>query len=146
MIVIRGKTEMRVCLLALALCFSGIYAYSQDAKTDNSDRLVVIWTSDNPETARSVAFMYTGNAMRFKWFNDVTLIIWGPSAKLAAENEAIQKELAQMKDAGVKIEACIACAMMYGVDGKLRQLGYDVKPMGPVLTDYLKRNYKVLTF
>ena len=137
---------MRFYLLALALCLSVINGYSQDIKPDNSDKLVVVWSSDNPELARSMVFMYAGNAKKVKWFNEVTLIIWGPSARLAAENEEIQKELAQLKDAGVKIEACVACAMMYGVDAKLRQLGCDVKPMGPVLSDYLKQNYKVLTF
>ena len=137
---------MRVFLLALMLCLPGISVYSQDAKPDNSDKLVVVWTSDSLEMARSVVFMYTHNAKRYKWFDDVTLIIWGPSAKLAAENEEIQKELAQMKESGVKIEACIACAAMFGVEEKLRKLGYDVKGMGLPLTNYLKQNYKVLTF
>jgi len=141
---------MRVCLLAVMLCLSGINAYSQnvntDVKTDNSDKLVVLWTSDNLELAKSMVFMYAYNAKKYNWFNEVTLIIWGPSAKFAAENEEIQKEIAQMKEAGVKIEACIACAMMFGVEEKLRKLGYDVKGMGPPLTNYLKQNYKVLTF
>ena len=138
---------MRVCLLAITMvCLLGLNAYSQEAKVDNSDKLVVLWTSDNPELAKSMVFMYTYNAKRYNWFNDVTLIIWGPSAKFTAENEEIQKELAQMKEAGIKIEACIACAVMFGVDDKLRQLGYDVKGMGIHLTNYLKQNYKVLTF
>ena len=138
--------EMKVYLSVLMLCLLGINAYSQDIKPDNSDKLVVVWTSDNLELAKSMVFMYTTNAKRFNWFNDVTLIIWGPSAKFAAENEEVRKELAQMKEAGVKIEACIACAKMFGVDNTLTQLGFDVKAMGPVLTNYLKQNYKVLTF
>jgi hypothetical protein len=137
---------MRVYLFAVALLFAGFNAYSQDMKADNSDKLVVLWTSADPETAKSMVFMYAGNAKRYNWFNEVTLIIWGPSAKLAAENKEIQKEIAQMKEAGVRIEACIACAQMFGVDGILRQLNYDVKGMGKPLTDYLKQGYKVLTF
>jgi len=133
-------------MMLILLCFAGTSLYSQDIRSDNSDKLVVVWTGDNLELAKSMVFMYTYNARRAKWFNDVTLVIWGPSAKFAAENEEVQKELARMKEAGVKIEACIACAQMFGVDAKLRQLGYDVKAMGPVLTDYLKQNYKVLTF
>jgi len=133
-------------VLLILLCLEGTSLYSQDIKADNSDKLVVVWTGDNLELAKSMVFMYAYNARRAKWFNEVTLVIWGPSAKFAAENEEVQKELARMKEAGVKIEACIACAQMFGVDAKLRQLGYDVKAMGPVLTDYLKQNYKVLTF
>lgn len=137
---------MRVFLLALMLCLPGLNLYSQDVKPDNSDKLVVVWTSDNLELAKSMVFMYTHNAKRYNWFNDVTLIIWGPSAKFAAENEEIQKEIAQMKESGVKIEVCVACAIMLGVEDKLRKLGYDVKGMGLPLSDYLKQNYKVLTF
>jgi hypothetical protein len=113
---------------------------------DNSDKLVVLWTSDNPELAKTMVFMYTHNAKKNNWFNEITLIIWGPSAKLAAENEEIQRQIAQMKRDGVKIEVCVSCARMLGVDEKLRQLGYDVKGMGAPLSDYLKQNYKVLTF
>ena len=138
--------KVNLTALMMLLCLIGTSLYSQDIKADNSDRLVIVWTSDNPELARTMVFMYAHNAKRMKWFDEVTLIVWGPSAKLTAENEEIQKEIAQMKEAGVKIEACIACAQMYGVDGKLRQLGYDVKGMGRPLSDYLKQNYKVLTF
>jgi len=141
-----GGKEMRVFLSVMMLFSLGFNAYSQDVKPDNSDKLVVLWTSDNLELAKSMVFMYTYNAKKFNWFSDVTLIIWGPSAKFSAENAEIQKELAQMKEAGVKIEVCIACATMFGVENRLRQLGYDVKAMGPVLTGYLKQNYKVLTF
>jgi hypothetical protein len=138
--------KTKSALLIMALCLLGLNAYSTNIPTDNSDNLVVLWTSDNPELAKTMVFMYTHNAKRNNWFNEVTLIIWGPSAKLAAENEEIQKDIAQMKEAGVKIEVCVSCARMYGVDDKLRQLGYDVKGMGVPLTNYLKKNYNVLTF
>ena len=51
-----------------------------------------------------------------------------------------------MQKDGVIVKACIACANEYGVTDKLKQLGYDVVPMGIPLTDYLKEGYKVLTF
>jgi hypothetical protein len=135
---------MKFHLFVLALCFLG---FTEGIAADNnSDKLVIVWTSDNPELAKTMVFMYSYNAKRNGWFEEVTLIIWGPSAKLAAENEEIQKEIAKMVEVGVKIEACIACARIYGVDDKLRQLGYDVKGMGVPLSDYLKQDYKVLTF
>ena len=137
---------MRFYLLVLVLCLLGPNVYSKNMQEDNSDKLVILWTSDNPELAKTMVFMYAYNAIRANWFKEVTLIIWGPSAKLAAEDEEIQKEIAQMKGVGVKIEACIQCARMYGVNAKLRELGYDVKGMGAPLTDFLKQNYKVLTF
>ena len=55
----------------------------------NTDKLVVIWSSADPGVAHNVCFMYTHNAKRRGWFDDVTLIVWGPSAELAARDEAI---------------------------------------------------------
>ena len=110
------------------------------------DKLVVVWTSDNPYVAERVALMYTHNAKTSGWFKDVTLIIWGPSAKLTVENLKIQEKLKAMQKDGVVIEACIACADAYGITGELKKLGFDVKGMGKPLTDYLKSGAKVLTF
>lgn len=113
---------------------------------EGPDKLVIVWTSDDPYVAERVAFMYAHNAKINGWFKDVTLIIWGPSAKLAAENLKIQEELKAMQKDGVVIEACIACAKAYGITDELKALGFDVKGMGKPLTDYLKSGAKVLTF
>ena len=113
---------------------------------DNPDKLVVIWTSDDPYVAERVALMYTHAAKTAGWFSEVTLIIWGPSAKLAAENIKVQEKLKAMQEDGVEIEACIVCANEYGVTDELRNMDFIVKGMGSPLTDYLKSGAKVLTF
>jgi hypothetical protein len=110
------------------------------------DKLVVVWTSDDPYVAERVAFMYTHNAKKNSWFKEVTLIVWGPSAKLISENIKLQDEVKAMQKDGVVVEACIACSNAYGVTEDLKILGYDVKGMGKPLTEYLKSGAKVLTF
>ncbi|MDB4584666.1 DsrE family protein, partial [Draconibacterium sp.] len=85
------------------------------------------------------------NAKRQGWFDEVVLIIWGPSAKLASENKMIQDYLKKMQEAGVKTEACLYCAKMYDVDKKLAELGVDVKGMGVPLSNYLKQGWKTLS-
>ena len=110
------------------------------------DKLVVVWTSDDPLIAERVALMYTHAAKTNRWFKDVTLIVWGPSAKLISENINLQEKVKAMQKDGVVIEACIACSNAYGVTEDLKKLGYDVKGMGKPLTDYLKSGAKVLTF
>lgn len=110
------------------------------------DKLVVIWTSDDPYVAERVALMYTHAAKTNNWFKDVVLIIWGPSARLISENCKLQEKLKVMQKDGVVVEACIACSNSYGVSEDLKKLGYDVKGMGKPLTDYLKSGAKVLTF
>jgi len=117
----------------------------EPAKTAG-DTLVVVWTSGDIEVAEKLVFMYVYNAKRAKWFDEVIFIIWGPSAKLLSENEKLQEELKKMQEIGIKTEACVVCARMYDVDDDLRECGIDVKGMGVPLSDYLKRNYKILTF
>jgi len=123
-----------------------------DAKAQNpegektEDKLVVVWTSGDPYVAERVALMYTHNAKKKGWFQYVTLVIWGPSAKLISEDVKLQEEVESMKKDGVVVEACIACANAYGVTEELKKLGYDVKGMGLPLTEYLKTGAKVLTF
>ena len=137
-----------ICLLFLAFLHpaAGNSFTGESNPPDNNDKLVVLWTSDDPYVAERVAFMYTHAAKTAGWFSEVTLIIWGPSAKLAAENIKVQEKLKAMKEDGVIIEACIVCANEYGVTDTLKNLDFDVKGMGRPLTDYLKSGAKVLTF
>lgn len=113
---------------------------------DNSDKLVVLWTSGDRDVALKMAFMYTLNAKKNQWWDDITLIVWGPSAKLLSSGPELQGEIRKMKEAGVVLEACIACADEYGVSDDLRKLGIDVKGMGTPLTDYIRQGRRVLTF
>ncbi len=131
-------------LFAITL-FNGVFAQNQKEMNDNSNKLAVLWTSDDPNLAEKMAFMYTLNAKRNGWFDEVVLIIWGPSAKLAVENQMIKDYIKTMQDAGVKTEACLYCAKMYNVDEKLAEMGVDVKGMGVPLSDYLKEGWKVLS-
>jgi hypothetical protein len=108
------------------------------------DSLVVLWTSGDRDTAIKMVFMYTLNSKLKQWWKNVTLIVWGPSAKLLSEDREIQSYVARMKEAGVVIEACVTCADMYGVSGNLAQMGIEVKKMGQPLTEYLKEGRAVL--
>ncbi len=142
---------MRAKLLLVFSLFLLIFQKSETmAQADNSihniDELVVLWTSDDPYVAERVALMYAHAAKTNKWFDEVTLIVWGPSAKLIAENLILQEKVKEMQRDGVKVEACIVCADSYEVTDALRKLGFDVKAMGKPLTDYLKSGAKVLTF
>lgn len=111
-----------------------------------TSKLAVLWTSGDPEVAEKVCFMYTLNAKKNGWFDEVTLIIWGPSANLLVQNEKLQGKVGKMQEAGVKTEACLACADMYGIAGKLSDMKIEVKYMGVPLTNYLKSDWKVLSF
>lgn len=113
---------------------------------ENADKLVVLWTSADKEVAENMVFMYTLNSRINGWWEDVTFIVWGPSANLLASDSTLQSGIKKFIQAGIKVEACKACADNYGVGEKLQSLGIDVKYMGTPLTDYIKDGYHILTF
>jgi hypothetical protein len=126
-------------LVVVALAALGSAVGSGQDKPVERTRLAVVWSSADPEVAKSVCFMYTHNAKKQKWFDEVTLIVWGPSARLLASDKDLQAD-------GVKVQACQACADMYAVAEPLRKLGIEVRYMGKPLTDMLKQGWTVLTF
>jgi len=108
-------------------------------------RLFVLWTNGDPVTSEKMVFMYTVNSLLYGWWDEVTLVVWGASAKLVAENSMIQKKIKEALDAGVKITACKACADQLGVTESLKSLGIEVKYWGQPLTELLKAGAKLLT-
>jgi hypothetical protein len=107
--------------------------------------LYILWTNDNVITAEKMVFMYGINAMRYGWWENVTLIVWGATAKLVAENERIQALIAEAREKGVYVTACKACADQLGVSETLEALGIDVEYLGIPLTDVLKNDEKLIT-
>jgi hypothetical protein len=111
-----------------------------------SDTLVVVWSSGDPEVAEKACLMYAGAAKRYKWFDEVILVVWGPSEKLLAENQTLKDMVASLQKDGLIVQACVACSNMYGVTNDLKVCQIDVKGMGVPLTKYLKRGYKVISY
>jgi hypothetical protein len=143
-------------VLLLSLFFFSMYSNELKAftigdgdithKSGKSDELVVLWTSGDPEVAKKMVFMYVYNAKKQGWWKELTFIIWGPSSRLLAEDKELQNQLKKMKEIGIKLKACKACADQYSVSEKLEKLGVEVKYMGKPLTDYIKGDSHVLTF
>ncbi|MBW1680171.1 MAG: DsrE family protein [Deltaproteobacteria bacterium] len=112
-----------------------------------AETLVVIWSSADRDVARNMVFMYTLNSRLRGWWDEVRLVVWGPSSKLLTQDKELQEALAEMKEAGVRLLACKACADSYGVSEDLERLGLEVRYMGEPLTRYLKEErFKILTF
>ena len=107
--------------------------------------LYVLWTNDNPVTADKMVFMYTVNSLIHGWWDRVTLIIWGATAKLVGEDKNIQAKIKEAIDAGVHITACKACAEQLGVTETLENLKIEVKYWGLPLTEILKNREQLLT-
>jgi len=111
----------------------------------NKKHLYVLWTNDNPITAEKMVFMYTINALKQGWWEKVTLIVWGATAKIAGKDKTIQKLIKKALDVGVHISACKACADQLGVTQTLENLNIEVIYWGVPLTDILTNDEKLIT-
>ncbi len=137
--------------LALAVMLSavflpGIACHAQDSINPDPSRLLVVWTSGDRDVALKMVYMYTYNAKKNDWWDEVQLLVWGPSAKLLAEDAELKEYVGRMKKEGVILTACKACADSYGVSETLAELGIEVKYMGLPLTEMLKEGWTTITF
>lgn len=116
----------------------------QDA---DADHLAIVWTSGDPHVAHRMTLMYANGANRQDWFDEVQLIIWGPSQQLVVGDKDIRATIMDLQEAGVQVQACQACADSYGITDALRSHGLEVKYMGQPLSNRLKSDdWHVLTF
>lgn len=112
---------------------------------EEKNTLYILWTNADPDTSLYMVLMYAKNSILRGWWEQVTVIIWGATAKLAAENEVIREEIRISQNIGVKFSACIACARQLGVIPQLEALGIEVVSWGPLLTEVLRNNEKLIT-
>jgi hypothetical protein len=111
-----------------------------------SDALLCVWTSGDRDVALRMVFMYVSNASKKGWWEDVTLLVWGPSQRLLTEDAELQEGLAEMRELGIRVVACRACADSYSVTEPLEELGVEVFYTGQFLTDWIRSDAPLITF
>ena len=109
-------------------------------------KLNVLWTTGEKDVALRMIFVYLLNSKSMGWWDEIYLIIWGPSAKLVAESRVIQKELDYLLQSGITVEACQGCTEAYGITEDIKALGIPVRFMGETLTEILTGDEKLITF
>lgn len=107
--------------------------------------LNILWTNADPLTSHNMVMMYATNAITHQWWEAVTVIIWGATAKYVAEDADIQEKLRMAQHVGVKFSACISCAENLGVTDKLVDLGIEVLAWGGPLTELIKSDAALIT-
>jgi hypothetical protein len=91
-------------------------------------------------------FMYTHNAAKRGWWDEVRLLLWGPSDTLLAGDDELQERIRAMMVDGVEVLACKACSDALGVSAALEELGVNVFYVGTALTEMLKEGWTTLTY
>jgi hypothetical protein len=110
------------------------------------NKLLVIWSSADREVALHNVFMYTHNSARRGWWDEVRLLLWGPSDRLLAEDAELQEGIRAMIADGVEVLACKACSDRLGTTEALEALGVNVFYAGTALTEMLKEGWATLTY
>ena len=108
-------------------------------------KLYILWTSDNMITSEKMVLMYSQNCMINQWWDEVEVVIWGASAKLASENDIIREKIKIAIHIGVKFTACKGCSDQLGVSESLSEIGVSVVYWGKNLTDIIQDGEKLIT-
>jgi len=145
------KLNMKSLVLAGMCLLFGLtvspYVGAQNSTPDIKTRQAVVWTSADPDVAHRMVLMYMHASQNAGWFDENRVIVWGPSARLLAGDKDLQAKVKAMMKDGVKFQACVVCADMYGVTPMLRDMGLEVKAMGKSLSRLLQDDgWKVMTF
>lgn len=109
------------------------------------DRLYILWTNADPITSKLMVMMYAKNALKNKWWNKVTVIVWGATVKLLVQNKEIQEEFREAQKMGVRFEGCIACANELNLVNEMEDLGIILRKWGPPLTEIIKEGGHLIT-
>ena len=109
-----------------------------------SKHVHILWTNDNLITSRLMVMMYATNSMAHGLWDNVTVILWGATVKLAAENEVIQEEIKLAQHVGVKFSACTSCARQLGMTEKLEGLGVEISPWVEPFTELMQGGKAVI--
>jgi hypothetical protein len=116
-------------------------------KNKTKNRLLIVWSSGEKEVAKKLILMYGSVILPRSYWDEATIMVWGPSAKLLAHDEELKKQLKIVQDTGVKFNACVVCADDYGVSDILKNLNIELIHTGEVLTQALQGDeVKVITF
>ena len=110
-------------------------------------KLVLVWTTADREAAMNMILLYGRNAKKHGWWEEVDLLIWGPSGKTLLSDVELQAEVSAMKEEGIGIIACKGCAERFGIVEDLEGVGVKVFYTGVYLTEAVKADeVEVLTF
>ncbi len=101
------------------------------------DKLNILWTSDNENTAINMIHMYTTKAKNAGMFKEILVIIWGGANDLIKRSEKVRVAITDMLNQGIDVKACLSCATNIGTVDLLISLGVTLEYMGEPLTEII---------
>ena len=111
-----------------------------------ASKVFVLVSSPDREVALEVGLIYPLNAAKNGWMDEVKVIFFGPSEKVAADDAEVQGRIKELLDAGVEVLACKWCSDRMSITEKLEAVGVKVVYVGSIISDLLKDGWSSLTF
>lgn len=111
----------------------------------NKNELNVLWTNADPITSEHMVLLYSINAKKQGWFDQVNLIIWGATASLAVDNAIIKELVLKAIKEGLNVVGCLHCAQQLGKEAALTNMGVKLSYMGNPLSEIIKNKENLLT-
>jgi hypothetical protein len=111
-----------------------------------TNKVFAIITDADREQALEVGLVYPLNCAKNKWLEEVKVIFFGPSERLAAFDKQVQEKIQEMKSYGVEVLACKWCSDRMGISQQLEAQGINVLYVGPVISQLIKDGWAQLTF
>jgi len=103
-----------------------------------SKLLVIIATGDREKAIAGL--MYTRNVLKNKWLDDVKVVFFGPSEKLAAHDDKVAWYIKEITDKS-DCFACQAISDKQDVSEKLAEAGVKVEYVGTIVSNAIKDGY-----
>lgn len=110
------------------------------------NKLLIVWSSGEIEVAKKLILLYGSVMLPRKYWDEAHIMIWGPSAKLLADNSELQTMVKTVQETGVTFSCCIVCSDSYAVTEQLASLNIEMTHTGERLTESLQSDWKVVTF
>ena len=109
-------------------------------------KLFVLLSSGDKEVALEVGLAYPLTLVKNKWMDEVKVIVYGPSEKLAAYDAEVQEKLKELQENGIEVMICKYCADKMGITSILEEAGFNVFYVGTTISQLLKDGWASLTF
>jgi len=89
--------------------------------------------------------MWAQNAMLYGWMEDIKVIFFGPAQELVLTHETVGKMAKEIAE-GEKPVFCKFISDRDENSDQLKEIGMEVKYVGPLIADLIKTGYVPLVF
>ena len=107
--------------------------------------LHILWTNADRQTSEKMVFMYSENSLKNGWWDKATVIVWGATQKLLADDPELLARMHELQALGVDFSACLTCSNKLGLTELLEGEGVETVRWGKKLTDLLQNGKHLLS-